>query len=238
MKWGRRYGPEYVNVLHRMVGRHLARPHRFVCFTDDAEGLEAGIDARPLPAFDRAGRPEAEAWPKLSLFGPDLGLQGPSLFLDLDVVVVDALDPFFEHPGRFCIIHNWTHAERRIGNSSVFRFTPGEFTSPYRDFLADPARVTAEFPNEQAFLSERIDRHGALDWWPQAWCTSFKKHCLPRGLARLYAQPRIPPGCRIVVFHGQPDPPEAATRHWYGSAKRRRLPKPMRPARWILQHWR
>ena len=29
MKWGTPYGPEYVNVLHAMVRRHLQRPFRF-----------------------------------------------------------------------------------------------------------------------------------------------------------------------------------------------------------------
>ena len=30
MKWGTKYGPEYVNRLRSMVRRHLKRPHRFV----------------------------------------------------------------------------------------------------------------------------------------------------------------------------------------------------------------
>ena len=50
MKWGRMYGPDYVNNLARGVRRHLSRPHRFVCFTDDASGLDAGVEALPLPA--------------------------------------------------------------------------------------------------------------------------------------------------------------------------------------------
>ena len=43
MKWGKKYGPEYVNRLHSMVSRHLTIPHRFVCLTDDKTGLNAGI---------------------------------------------------------------------------------------------------------------------------------------------------------------------------------------------------
>jgi hypothetical protein len=39
MKWDTRYGPEYVNRLHAGVVRHLARPFRFVCFTDNARRL-------------------------------------------------------------------------------------------------------------------------------------------------------------------------------------------------------
>ena len=49
MKWGRLYGPEYVNNLHSGVTRHLKRPHRFVCFTDDPLGLNSAIETFPLP---------------------------------------------------------------------------------------------------------------------------------------------------------------------------------------------
>ena len=35
MKWGVKYGPEYVNRLYRGVAQYLSRAHRFVCFTDD-----------------------------------------------------------------------------------------------------------------------------------------------------------------------------------------------------------
>jgi len=30
IKWGKKYGPDYVNTLHSMVSRHLSRPFRFV----------------------------------------------------------------------------------------------------------------------------------------------------------------------------------------------------------------
>ena len=38
MKWGDKFGPEYVNRLHRMVEKNLTIPHRFVCFTDNGDG--------------------------------------------------------------------------------------------------------------------------------------------------------------------------------------------------------
>ena len=40
LKWGRKYGVDYVNILRDMVRRHLAVPHRFVCLTDDPAGIE------------------------------------------------------------------------------------------------------------------------------------------------------------------------------------------------------
>ncbi len=120
MKWGRKYGPAYVNILRRMVARNLTRPHRFVCFTEQTDGLDPEVEVLPLPECRVPARPEIEAWRKISLFTPQLGLSGPTLFLDLDVVITGSLDPFFDYePGRFCIIHNWTHPDRRVVRSRI-----------------------------------------------------------------------------------------------------------------------
>ena len=37
LKWGTRYGPEYVNRLYSMVKRHTERDLRFICITDELE---------------------------------------------------------------------------------------------------------------------------------------------------------------------------------------------------------
>ena len=73
IKWGTMYGAEDVNRLYRQVKRHLNRPHRFVCFTDDFNGIDPGVDCQPLPEL---GLPEGHGdtrWRKLALFRRDLG---------------------------------------------------------------------------------------------------------------------------------------------------------------------
>ena len=39
MKWGDKYGPEYVNRLYNMVSRHLTLDFQMVCLTDDSTGI-------------------------------------------------------------------------------------------------------------------------------------------------------------------------------------------------------
>ena len=51
LKWGTRYGPEYVNRLYSMVKRHTERDLRFICITDDPSGIENGVEIMPMPAF-------------------------------------------------------------------------------------------------------------------------------------------------------------------------------------------
>ena len=39
LKWGDRYPAFYVNRLYDGVRRNISRPFRFVCFTNEPEGL-------------------------------------------------------------------------------------------------------------------------------------------------------------------------------------------------------
>jgi hypothetical protein len=220
MKWGRKFGPHYVNRLHSMVARHLARPHRFVCLTDDPTGLNAGIEARPLPAM-RVPEGRDRGWRKLATFGaPLFDLEGPVLFLDLDVVIVDAIDCFFEHPGEFCIIKDWAQPWRKTGNSSVYRFEANAHPEVLARFLADVERARRQVRNEQEYLTRAMDARGVLSYWPRAWCASFRYGCLPMFPLSLFVKPKKPPQAKIIVFHGVPKPQEAVAR-----------------ASWIAEHW-
>jgi hypothetical protein len=235
MKWGNKYGPDYVNILKRMVSRNLARPHRFVCFTDDATGVDKDVETRPLPPCNLpSDRPSTQAWRKISLYSPTLAdLTGPTLFLDLDVVVTGSLDPFFDYePERFCVIHNWTHPEKRVGNTTCFRYEIGKHAAVFEEFNNNPDAVTALYRNSQTFVSERIDAAEGLVWWPDEWCKSFKKHCLPKGILKLITPARLPEGTRILAFHGEPNPPEAA-KNWVYKGHHF-----MRPAKWINDYWK
>ena len=49
MKWGRKYGPEYVNRLYGMARRHLQGDFRFICLTDDASGIRPEVQCLPIP---------------------------------------------------------------------------------------------------------------------------------------------------------------------------------------------
>ena len=66
MKWGKAYGPEYVNRLRNGVARHLSYPHRFICFTDDAEGIDPGIEVFPLPSLGLPPEHKDLRWRKLA----------------------------------------------------------------------------------------------------------------------------------------------------------------------------
>ena len=56
MKWGERYPAHFANRLFNMVRRNVTGDLRFVCFTDDKEGLLPEVEYQPLPPIDMPDR--------------------------------------------------------------------------------------------------------------------------------------------------------------------------------------
>lgn len=233
MKWGSKYGPEYVNRLYAMVARHLRGPFEFVCLTDQSEGIRSEVRCLPIPDLALpAGLPE-RGWKKLTTFEADLyGLKGTALFLDLDVVIVDDITPFFEVPGEFLIIHDWKRPWRITGNSSVYRFELGAHADVLAKFRREFEAIRASVRNEQAYLSDEMQAKGILKYWDAHWCASYKYHCIPRWPSNYWQAPHIPQGARILIFHGVMNPPDALAGRSNGNWRR------AKPAPWIAEHWR
>ena len=232
MKWGTKYGPEYVNRLYAMVRRHLRGDFRFVCLTDDSTGIRSEVQCLPIPALDLPpGIPE-RGWTKLATFSKDLhGLRGTALFLDVDVVITGSLDDFFTQPGEFLIIHDYKRPWRITGNSSVYRFELGAHPDVLEYFRGHFAEIRQKFRNEQAYLSDFLHRQGKLQYWPAAWCPSFKYHGIPPWPTNYWRAPFVPAGARIVIFHGECNPPDAL------AGRRNRRFRYIRPAAWVAEHW-
>lgn len=233
MKWGTKYGAKYVNRLYAMTRRHLARPFRFVCLTDDAAGVRPEVETAPIPVLPPIPQPKERGWRKLAAFSPEAAarLGETALYLDLDVVVMGSLDPFFDHPGVFPMIRDWYHPIRIVGNSSVFRFRPGDRTPLFEHFCGHVADIVRRVRNEQEFISEYLRGRGELSFWPADWAPSYRVGCLPLWPMRAWRTPRPPPGALVIVFHGAPKPDEAIE-------GRRGILQTYRPAPWISDHWR
>jgi hypothetical protein len=232
MKWGTKYGAEYVNRLYGMVQRHLRGEFRFVCLTDRSDGIRAEVRCLPIPDLALPDGIPERGWKKLTTFAADLhGLKGTALFLDLDVVIVDDITPFFEQPGDFLIIHDWKRPWRVTGNSSVYRFELGAHPEVLERFRVEHADIRARLRNEQAWLSEVLHQQGRLDYWPADWCASWKYHCIPRFPLNFFQAPAVPRGARILVFHGVVNPPDAIAGRSMGNW-RRTLAAP-----WLEEHW-
>lgn len=266
MKWGTRYGAEYVNRLYAMCQRGMAgQAFEFVCFTDDAKGLAEGVDARPLPSFD--GVPPhlaVKPWRKLTLWKDDLGadlLGRNALVLDVDLVLTGDLAAFFGYQPacNFVVWRNPTKPNSGVGNTSVFRFKVGSHPEICQRFVDDPEGVwNGEFRIEQELIAARLGDGtatrtcalseaakadafykglGEMATWPEGWVVSFKEDLLPGWPQRLWQAVPLPPAAKVVVFHGKPDPDEAARGYWPAKWWKRWY-KTIRPVGWVGEYWR
>ncbi len=232
MKWGTKFGPQYVNRLFNMVKKNLTLEHRFICFTDDANGLEKGIEVMPLPPvkFEKGAE---RGWNKLGILSDKLGdLQGQGLFLDLDIIILKNIDDFFKVPGEFLIIKDWDF-NNYIGNSSVFRFDIGRHNDILENFEKNSTSIREQVRNEQAYLSLAIKEKNMLKYWDSSWCVSFKRHCLKPFPINYFKSPQLPKGAKILIFHGHPHP-EEAYRGYTGKFGLRRV----KPTLWLEDYWK
>lgn len=240
LKWGDRYGPEYVNRLASAVRRHTKSPVTVMCFTDDATGIDASVEIHPIPEIELPAEEKVTGWRKLCLFRPDLPIEGLGLFIDLDVVITGPLDEFFSFGDEedIPIIHNWLPPHKTwfrpdpmIGNSSVFRYKLNQCRFVWDQFHNEKEWALANFRPPQSYLTHCIRPH--MKFWPAEWVRSFKRHCRPVFPLNLFVEPKLPQDARIIAFHGKPDPDEAAAGY-----TGKRLNHRSKPAGWINQHWK
>lgn len=252
-KWGTKYGAEWINRLYAGVARHLARPFRFVCATNEPEGIRPEVECCPLDANPNV---KGRGWPnihaKLTLFRRGFAdLSGPTLFLDVDVIICGGLDRFFDYaPGDFCIARNWVELRKRlfrapprIGNSSCFRFDAGSDAAHgvYESFLRDKEVPELDWyfrKGSQKYQTRAMMERGRVSWWPKGWVCSFKRECVPLWPFNRFCVPRRPPvGSSVVAFHGHPDMGEAIG--GYDMLKGRKVSPHLtcRPTPWVKEMW-
>lgn len=213
VKFGNKYGVDYVEKLRNMVSRHLTVPYEFCCLTDDQHPID-GVTSivRPNQGYARGW------WHKVHMFDPGLGLKGRVLYMDLDVIIHDNINKLvIGHDNKFMGIRDFNRKFNptwNVLNSSVMSWPAGLHPDIFTVFQTDPKKA------------QRM--HGDQDWiwhvakpritfWPERWIQSYKWEIRDRsevaynGSKRYFRTVKnvtIPRDCSICVFHGDPNPHE------------------------------
>ena len=229
VKWGTKYGPEYVNRLYAGVRRHLRKRHRFVCLTDDASGLRTKDDdfeVRELPKGWQGW------WNKATLFDPATGLRGRVIYIDLDTVIVGSLDPIASFSGLFATLgtDNFRNERRKDGlNSSVMIFNPYKGAVVVDEKKDGSGRSTNDivqiYERLVHFSSQIVGRtvHRFDHWLEMNLSRVPRLQALYPNLFVEYANDcsggrSLPPGAAVVNFPLRPKPHEVKdpwiSMHW------------------------
>jgi hypothetical protein len=248
---GRRFEPGHVNVLARMLARHMGVPHKLVCFADVTDGFSSEIEVRPTPPeaaqAARLRSPEGSRFPscyrRLWAFSAAAREIGDRLLvIDVDLVVTGSLAHLFDRPEPFIGWRprmTWGGRDRVAGG--MYLLTAGAHLEVWEEFGEMGvllARRAGYRGSDQAWMSYKLGATAAT--WPEG---SGLYSIRDLGNGRL----PLPADARLVQFNGPMKP-------WQAVGDRVTLPplerqfverQPRLAAQaispnlgWVRRHWR
>lgn len=218
-KYGTKYDDRYVQVLYNMVKRHCSLNFKFYCITDD---LKQNIDNVNSIYLDNG---LVGWWNKLYIFSPEFPVDGPVLYLDLDIVIHDNIDEIVSFAGEdWVICQDFTRARRVRNiqyNSSVFKFTPSAYMSKiWNQFIHNRTEWEKQYHGDQDIMWKVYPGEATL--FPKEWIKSYKWEIrtnnrvtkgnrggkTAHGTADFCTRQNIYDihGSKLYVFHGDPKP--------------------------------
>ena len=96
VKFGTKYGADYVNKLYNGVVRNLKSVNfTFFCLTEDPSGLDEGVKTIPLDTSLSGW------WAKAHIFkaGTEYGIEGRVMYIDLDMIITGSLENMAKYNG-------------------------------------------------------------------------------------------------------------------------------------------
>lgn len=212
VKWGSKYGREWVYALKRMVNRHFGSC-MFVCMTDEPiHGVECVPCEPDLPTW----------WSKVGLFKPGK-FPGDNLYLDLDVVITRGIgylvDLLASDRGKLWTLDDFSYSlaepknhvdpqtRKLLGgagtvNSSVMLWHGDTARAVWDDF--DPA-VMNELHGDQNWITRAL-WPDTIELLPERVASSYKYH-------DLHGDRFGRRDSDIVVFHGEPKVTDLPKQH-------------------------
>lgn len=219
LKSGGDFGPSDVIRLRQCVRGNVTRAHSFICYTDHNGGYVNGI-----PAFTLEGitiRPLRKRWPgwwaKLEAFREP----GPTLYLDLDTVVVANIDSLInriQKLGKMEMLMLTGFSKNRLASGIM----------GWSDRSAAPSLLFGQFALD---LRNFQTIHGVPHAWIWGKCYRGDQDWIVEALSQLeitiiraqsvipeicsykhHCRDGLPPDTRIICFHGRPRPTELMPR--------------------------
>jgi hypothetical protein len=219
LKWGTKYGPEYVNKLYGALKRNTTLPFTLHCFTEDATGINKNVVIHPLKYKGIDGW-----WNKLYLFSNEVDLDGRILFIDLDTLITGNIDDMLKVDKGFVMLKDFFYPLQDNNGSGLMSFDLKQNVDVWGSFIANPKAAV-----------QQLHPHG-----DQKWIVKFVKDIthwqtiLPNQVYsfKIHCGSGLPNNARIICYHGKPSIPESIAQS--NVAQGRRLP----PSPWVKEYWR
>lgn len=224
LKWGDKYGAEYVNNLFEGIKKNTTTEFRFHCFTDNSIGILDGVIIHALPYRD------IEIWwNKLYLFSDEIRIpKGEKIFyVDLDTLITNNIDELLQvNVDKIVMLRDFlVGLAKSCSNiaSGLMAWKHGDYAYVWEDFIKNPdVAIASVHPHgDQGWVEKCISDYSIWqDLYPSK-VVSFKVHC----------QSGLPPNASVVCYHGRPSIPESVT------CNEKIWKFDIRPQPWVLNYW-
>lgn len=198
LRSGGGYDAEWVRRLKNGVERHLTLPHRFVALSD----VDAPCDRVVMRRAWRGW------WSKLEMFEH---FKGPTLYFDLDTVIVGSLDAIADHRHTFTAVHEYYRPNMLCSTAMAWN---GDYSFIADAYADSPHGIAHKYDHQikprigdQAFIEDQLAIHGVRfdtfrDLFGERSIASYKVH---------RCEDAPPEDAAAVAFHGRPKPSELKT---------------------------
>ena len=102
LKWGDKYGPEYVNRLYGGLKKHYKKPFTLTCYTDNYNMLREEVKVKNIKSLRKFDTDRVFTYEKLIL----MEKHEKGAWLDLDVLIHDDITDI-ENDNDFTMIWNY-----------------------------------------------------------------------------------------------------------------------------------
>lgn len=211
VRFGKKYGREYVERLRNMISRNLSSSYEFACLTDDKHPID-----KVKTIYQPSSNYSKLWWHKIHMFDGSLPLKGKIIYFDLDVVVHRDIEKIIKFPFKnLAGIRDFNrkfHPSWQYLNSSVMSWYHGTQHNIYDSFKKDTS-TAMRLQGDQDYIWKLMKNN--ITFWPESWIQSYKwevrrkdELVVTNGKRNFKTIFNGSPenDCCIAVFHGDPKP--------------------------------
>ena len=186
VKWGFKYGPEYVNRILQMCREYITQEFKFYCITEHPGDLDPEVIVIPIPENNYYEK----WWNKLYLFDKNVVRQkGEKLFLDLDIGIQHNIDCIVEYDPEDTLTfirtrwHNMKQMKEDTKeipfrytdlNSSVLRWNDKLDVNKITKFVGDyPGQMFFYYRGLDNLFGHQRERLLKIGHFPDSWAYSY-----------------------------------------------------------------
>lgn len=186
-KWGKKYGPEYVNALYRSLQVNVNEYFDLTCITDDTNGLRKEIQVIDYNTFDPFDYPKNKIFTREKLVLFERFQTGRNVWLDLDILIHDNItkEVTSDCPRAKFIWNHWNPLSRSYDwygkgaschvNSSfvMWEGTGGKHLFNY--LINNEEKSFFTYRSLDKFLFYQCHRKGMMDFWDKGFISNYNR---------------------------------------------------------------